>query len=101
MSDEEVEAYRNRRAGFVFQFHHLLPEFSAIENAEMPMRIARLPVAKARPRAEELLRRVGLAERLVHRPGMLSGGWQQRVAVAPALVMRPSLLPAAEPTVPL
>src|SRR5260370_33736471 len=98
MSDEEVEAYRNRRAGFVFQFHHLLPEFSAIENAELPLRIARMPVANARPRAEELLRRVGLAERLVHRPGMLSGGDQQRVAVARALAMRPYVLLPGDPT---
>ena len=98
MSDADRVAFRNRRVGFVFQFHHLLPEFSAIENAEMPMRIARMPIAEARPRAEELLRRVGLTERLTHRPGMLSGGEQQRVAVARALVMKPDVLFADEPT---
>jgi lipoprotein-releasing system ATP-binding protein len=92
LRDHEIVAFRNRHVGFVFQFHHLLPEFSAVENAEMPLRIARMPTTEARPRAEVLLGRVGLAERLHHRPGMLSGGEQQRVAVARALVMRPSLL---------
>jgi lipoprotein-releasing system ATP-binding protein len=98
MDDQARVAFRNRHIGFVFQFHHLLPEFSAIENAMMPLRIGRVSAADARPKAEALLTRVGLGDRLEHRPGMMSGGEQQRVAVSRALVMQPSLLLADEPT---
>ena len=98
MSDAELVKFRNRYIGFVFQFHHLLPEFSALENVEMPLRIANFSSKAASEMAKNLLDKVGLSDRLSHRPGMLSGGEQQRVAVARALVMRPALLLADEPT---
>jgi lipoprotein-releasing system ATP-binding protein len=98
LTDAELVSFRNKHIGFVFQFHHLLPEFNALENAEMPLRIARVSTTEARSRAGAVLQRLGLGDRLTHRPTMLSGGEQQRVAVARALVTAPLVLLADEPT---
>ena len=98
LSDDELAAVRNRKVGFVFQFHHLLREFSAVENVMIPQRIAGVPVPEARRRAEALLDRLGLGGRLHHRPSQLSGGEQQRTAVARALATSPAVLLADEPS---
>ncbi len=98
LEGQQLAQFRNSKIGFIFQFHHLLPEFSALENVMFPLLLRRIPFAESRTRAHALLDEVGLADRTHHKPGQLSGGEQQRVAVARALVGKPSLLLGDEPT---
>ena len=98
MKDKELAAFRNKHIGFIFQFHQLLPEFTAIENVCIPAMIAREKEAEYRPRAERLLRELGLGDRMGHKPNELSGGEKQRVAAARALMMSPDIILADEPT---
>ena len=98
LKEKELADFRNRHVGFIFQFHQLLPEFNALENVLMPAMIARIPEKEAEQRAVQLLTELGMAERLTHKPGQLSGGEKQRVAAARAMMMSPDVILADEPS---